>query len=163
MRHGGAVGAGDRHAPAGAGVLGGGRDDASRLVWVEQAPAAGLAGSGGPAEQVAGRDDEVDQRGQRRRRLPAGRAAFTGAAVLVFVFALVVVPVPIPGFAAGVAGVVVARVRAGQVRAGARGTRAAGAAARGGGGLRAGARGAGGAGGVACVAGPVPGGVAGGV
>src|SRR5512146_270442 len=69
---GGAVGSGDRDAPAGSWVAGGGAGDVAGLVGVEQAVRAGVGGGGGPAEQGAGRDEEVDQR--RDWRAVRGRA-----------------------------------------------------------------------------------------
>jgi len=61
------VGAGDRDAPAGPRVAGGGAGDVAGLAGVEQAVRAGLGWGGGPAEQRAGRDEEVDQRRYRGR------------------------------------------------------------------------------------------------
>src|SRR5580692_1942896 len=67
----------------------GGLDQAAGVAGVGQSPAAGFAGGGGPAEDGAGRDGEVDQRRERGRR-PGGDSAavrlvivFGGAAALV--------------------------------------------------------------------------------
>ena len=80
---GGAVGGQLGDAPAGARVHGGGLQQAAGVVGVGQSPAAGVAGGGGPAVGGAGRDGEVDQRGERRGRPGRG----TGAVVVVVVFA----------------------------------------------------------------------------
>ena len=50
------------------GCSGGGLQQAAGVAGVGQSPAAGLAGRGRPAVGGAGRDGEVDQRGERRRR-----------------------------------------------------------------------------------------------
>ena len=78
VREGPAVGSSEGDAPAGTGVTGGGLGDGAGLAGVEQAPGAGLSGRRGPAKEGAGRDDEVDEGGQRT---PAGaRGSVTGLA-----------------------------------------------------------------------------------
>jgi hypothetical protein len=67
VRDRGTVRADCRYAPSSARVLRGGLQQAAGVPGVEQPPPAGLAGGGGPAEGRAGRDQEVDQRGEWRR------------------------------------------------------------------------------------------------
>ena len=82
VRDRGAVGPEEGEAPAGAGMHGGGLQQAAGVVGVGQAPAAGLAGGGRPAEDGAGRDGEVDQRRERRGRPGRGPGAVLVVVVL---------------------------------------------------------------------------------
>src|SRR5579863_2722332 len=112
---GGAVGAGQGGAPAGPRVAGGGAEQAGDLLGVEQAPAAGLAGGVRPAEEGAGRDQEVDQGGQRDR-VAARRAG--GVVVGGLVVAGVAGTPARPGAGAGLPGTAAAvRAVTGAVRA----------------------------------------------
>ena len=111
VRDRGAVGPEEGEAPAGARVTGGGFDEAAGVAGVGQSPAAGFAGGGGPAEDGAGRDGEVDQRRERGRRAGRDTAAvrvvvvFGGAAALVLPLGHVGAAVP-AGVVIAVAGAV---------------------------------------------------------
>jgi hypothetical protein len=101
---GGAVGGDHGHTPAGLRVGGGGGGQLLGGLRVEQAPARGLAGSIRPAEQGAGRDQQVDQRRERRPaagavpswpgRPRAGPATLAVLAVLAVLVLAVVLMVP---------------------------------------------------------------------
>jgi hypothetical protein len=56
----------DGEALPGSWVLRGGLDDVAGFLRAGQAPGAGLAGGGAPAEESGGGDDEVDKRGKLR-------------------------------------------------------------------------------------------------
>src|ERR1700722_7543857 len=74
MSDGGAVGGGKSEATAASRVPGAGLKKRLCLLRVQQAPGRRLSGGGTPAEGRAGRDQEVDEGGQRRWIAGAGRA-----------------------------------------------------------------------------------------